>query len=120
MSYKSFLKFFVNILTNYSGSKTSRKLGYISGQQKMCVLHCLQIKINADENQGRAHPGQRTEKRANEYFFYLKYQVHVSLAFCMLLIFLHGCQKTSKMICDSNFMVRNDFEHFEENFLHDS
>ena len=59
------LKFFVNILTTYSGSKTSQKLGYISVQQKMCVLHCLQIQIKADENQGRAHPGQTTERKAN-------------------------------------------------------
>ena len=118
-SHKSLLKFFVNILASNSSSKISRKLDYISGQQKMCVFHCLQIKIHADENQGRAHPSQRKERRANEYLVYLQLSIHVSLAFYMLLIFLNNFEKTSKMICNSNFMVLNHFWTFWRKIFND-
>ena len=50
--------------------------------------------------------------KAMKYTHPLLSTFYVSLAFYMLLIFLNSCQKTSKMICDSNFMVLNHFWTF--------
>ena len=60
---------------------------------------------------GRFQVNKKKEVEMNTSFI-LNYQVHVSLAFYMLLIFLNSCQKTCKMICESNFMVLNHFWTF--------